>query len=301
MKQISAIVFYTLISSVILAQSPIITKRFSLPDDAGARFHPVFNTAGDKLLHTVSGYAGLSLYDFNSQKTITISNDAGSGFEPVFSNNDSRIFFRRTSFENGRKSDAIAAYNLPENSIIPMISPRRNVRQLDAFENGFLVSADEKVMKVTFGKTNNDNLRYVTTENLKMVLYDRNVKKILNPAGTSESRYIWVSLSPDKQKILFTSAGQGTFVCDLNGKIIASLGYLNAPVWYNDDWVVGMNDKDDGHRLISSEVIMKHLYNGNTKRLSEAGEKAMYPTAATGKVAWHTDQGIIQIVELSFR
>jgi hypothetical protein len=301
MKRITAFLFSVLITATMLAQSPVVTQRYSLADDAGVRFYPVFNAAGDKLLHTVSGYAGLSLYDMNTQKTITISKDAGSGYEPVFGNNDNRIFFRRTSFDNGRKSDAIAAYNLPDNSTIPMISPRRDVRQVSAFENGFLVSADEKVMKVTFGRTGNDNLLYVTTENLKIVLYDRNIKKILNPAGTTESRYIWVSLSPDKQKILFTSAGQGTFVCDLNGKIIANLGYLNAPVWYNDVWVVGMNDKDDGHRLLSSEVLMKHLYNGNSTRLSETGEKAMYPTAAAGKVAWHTEAGKIQVVELTIR
>jgi hypothetical protein len=301
MKRITAFLFTVLIATTILAQSPVVTKRYSLPDDAGARFHPVFNASGDKLLHTVSGYAGLSLYDLNSQKTITISNDAGSGYEPVFGNNDNRIFFRRTTFENGRKSDAIAAYNLPDNSTIPMISPRRDVRQVNAFENGFLVSADEKVMKVTFGKTSNDNLLYVTTENLKIVLYDRNIKKILNPAGVTEPRYIWVSLSPDKQKILYTAAGQGTFVCDLNGKIIAKLGYLNAPVWYNNVWVVGMNDRDDGHRLLSSEIMMKHLYSSNVARLSEPGEKAMYPTTAQGKVAWHTEEGKIQIVELSVR
>jgi len=301
MKRISAFLCFALIAINFMAELPVVTKRYSLPDNAGARFHPVFNASGDKLLHTVSGYAGLSLYDLNSKTTTTISNDAGSGFEPVFANNDSRIFYRRTSFENGRKSDAIVAFNLSDNSTINMISPRRDVRQVNAFENGFLVSADEKVMKVTFGKTGNDNLLYVTTENLKIVLYDRNIKKILNPKGATDSRYIWVSLSPDKQKILFTAAGQGTFVSDLHGKIIASLGYLNAPVWYNNVWVVGMNDKDDGHRLLSSEVIMKHLYNGNTVRLSESGEKAMYPTAAPGKVAWHTENGKIQIVELTVR
>lgn len=301
MKRITAFLFSVLIASTLMAQSPVVTKRYSLPNNDGARFYPVFNASGDKLLLTVSGYAGLSLYDLNSKTTTTISNDAGSGYEPVFGNNDSRIFFRQTSFDNGRKSDAIAAFNLSDNNTTPMLSPRRDVRQVNAFENGFLVSADEKVLKLTFGKTNNDNLLYVTTENLKIVLYDRNIKKVLNPAGVTEPRYIWVSLSPDKQKILFTAAGQGTFVCDLNGKIIASLGYLNAPVWYNDVWVVGMNDKDDGHRLLSSEVLMKHLYNGNSTRLSESGEKAMYPTAAPGKVAWHTEEGKIQIVEISVR
>ena len=134
-------------------------------------------------------------------------------------------------------------------------------------------------------------------------LYKDQNFQILNPLNEADSRYLWVSLSPNAKMILFTVAGNGTFVCDLNGKIIATLGYLNAPVWYNDNYIVGMQDKDDGHVITSSKVMMMSL-NGKVKaQISRADEIAMYPspTAKSSKIAYNTINGEIQIVEIQIK
>ena len=115
-----------------------------------------------------------------------------------------------------------------------------------------------------------------------------------------ESRYIWVSLSPDSKKILFTAAGKGTYICDLKGKILASLGYLNAPVWFNNEYVVGMEDKDDGHQVISSKIVMMSVANNTKTEISTTGKIAMYPTASgkANRIAYHCENGEIENISI---
>ena len=98
--------------------------------------------------------------------------------------------------------------------------------------------------------------------------------------------------------ILFTATGEGTFICDMNGKNIKKLGYLNAPVWYDDNFVVGMQDKDDGEFVTGSTILMKSIDGKISKVLSSPNQIAMYPTAVVGKVAYNTNEGDIYVVEL---
>jgi hypothetical protein len=135
------------------------------------------------------------------------------------------------------------------------------------------------------------------------MLYKNQTRFEMNPLNEPDIRYIWVSLSPNNKMILFTAAGKGTYVSDLNGKIIAKLGYLNAPVWYDDNFVVGMEDTDDGHVVTASKIMIKAI-NGKIKtQLSLPQHIAMHPTASaqSGKVVFHTLDGTLQIVELTIK
>ena len=77
-----------------------------------------------------------------------------------------------------------------------------------AHENAdYLVSTDEAYLRV-------DN------ENLNLNLYRNGEKVVLKPHG--DANYIWVSLSPNMEMILFNTK-YGTGICDLNGKEIVNL------------------------------------------------------------------------------
>lgn len=55
------------------------------------------------------------------------------------------------------------------------------------------------------------------------------------------------------------------------------MGPFNAPVWYDDKFVVGMQDKDDGHVVTASKIIMMSLDGKAKKEISATDEIAMYP------------------------
>lgn len=280
------------------AQQPVIKNYRELNTGNITAFFPVLNRTGDKLLYSSGAYAGLTLYDFSTTKTTQITNEAGAGFEPIFDQKNNRIFYRYSTFENGRKYDGMESYNLNTGETLEMLSPRRELRQVRSYNNGFLVAAEKQILKVTFGRTTNDDLYFVTTEDLKMVVVTNGRKQYLNPLNMDESRYIWVSLSPDNTKILFTAVGKGTYICDLQGKIIHSLNYLNAPVWYDQNHIAGMVDKDDGHVVTSSIIQLVNIHTNARTQVSRKGEMAMHPTAAAGKIAYHTTDGKIIVAEL---
>ena len=93
----------------------------------------------------------------------------------------------------------------------------------------------------------------VDNENLDLNLYHNGEHIVLKPHG--DVNYIWSSLSPNKKYILFNTL-YGTAICDLSGKELVNLGNINAPVWYGNDYVVGMNDQHDGYFITSSEIMM---------------------------------------------
>ena len=305
MKQISITSFLLFtFHFMMVAQTISVTKRYEISNDTKiSGFYPSFNLSGNKLLFSSDGYNGLSMYDFNTNTVKIITNEAGAGYEPMFATDDSKIFYRKTSYINNRKFDAIESFTLSDSKKTVMLSPKRDVKQARNFHNGFIVTAERKLIKSTFGKTTLEMPVYVTTQDLKIFLFVNNNFVTINPLNQAESRYLWVSLSPNQKMILFTAAGKGTYICDLNGKIISSLGYLNAPVWYDDNFVVGMQDKDDGHIITESKILMI-ASNGKSKfPVSLANEIAMYPTtsAKASKIAYNTEDGKIKIIEIAIK
>jgi Tol biopolymer transport system component len=141
----------------------------------------------------------------------------------------------------------------------------------------------------------------VTLEKGEMVIYNHNSKSKLQPLG--EGHYIWPSLSPDKERLLFTKTGDGTYISDLAGDIKFSLGYANDPKWSPDGkWIVYMVDKDDGHQYLSSEIYITDIKGQNRVRITEGKSIDMYPTWSPdgNKIAFHTNQGDVYLVHLKF-
>jgi len=298
----SGLFLLVFLTGYLSAQTVTVSNRYEMNDNSRG-FYPTFNINGDKLLFSSDSYNGLSLYDLNTQAVKVINNDAGAGYEPIFDAQDTKVFYRKTTFDNGRRMDAMESFELSSNKKTQMLSPQRDLKQARNFHNGFVVTADRKLLKSTFGQTTKALPIYVTTQDLKTYLYKDAKFQILNPLNEPESRYLWVSLSPSWKMILFTAAGKGTYVCDLSGKIVATLGYLNAPVWYDDNFVVGMQDKDDGHVTTSSKIMIMSVNGKSKAQVSTSDEIAMYPTASAKatKIAYNTIDGKIKIVEIGIK
>lgn len=156
-----------------------------------------------------------------------------------------------------------------------------------AHENAdYLVSTDEAYLRV-------DN------ENLNLNLYRNGVKKVLKPHG--EANYIWVSLSPNQEMILFNTK-HGTGICDLEGKEIINLGLdFDAPVWYGNDYVVGMDDNHDGYRNTESSIMIASVDGAIVQRLTQPDGFGMYPDvdAKSGRIVYNTEDGDIRLIQLN--
>ena len=167
----------------------------------------------------------------------------------------------------------------------PRFADAETVTYLTSENADYVTVADEADLRV-------DN------ENLDLNLYRNGEKVVLKPHG--DVNYIWASLSPDQTMILFNTK-YGTAVCDLNGNEMINLGNVNAPVWYGNDYIVGMNDLHDGYHFTSSNIVIASVDGTERQELTDAVEMGYYPDvdAKSGRIVYHTEKGQIRLMQLN--
>ena len=139
----------------------------------------------------------------------------------------------------------------------------------------------------------------VDNENLDLNLYRNGKKTVLKPHG--EENYICASLSPDQTRILFRTK-KGTAICDLNGNELVNLGReINAPVWYGNDYVVGMDSEHDGYYNTSAAIVIASVETKEMQYLTDPADMGIFPNvdAASGRIVYGTEGGDIRMLQLN--
>jgi len=266
--------------------------------EQGGCFHPVFSPDGAYLLSTAENYAGLKQHNLATAEVVTVTTDAGAGYGVRISPDANTVLFKKTEMKNNLRYTSLQQYSLSDKKQVRLTDAmRENVSPVFIGERAAFIK-DNSLMKV--GKTSNKVAPYINVEEKKMVLYSGNTRHVLTPNGEDKS-YFWASVSPDSKHIVYTAAAYGTFVCNIDGSNVVSLGKLNAPVWLNNQWVIGMNDQDNGDRVITSEIVAATIDGGmrHTFATPMAGI-AMYPSVSAdgNKIAFNTEKGEIYIIDI---
>ncbi len=139
----------------------------------------------------------------------------------------------------------------------------------------------------------------VDNENLDLNLYRNGKKMVLKPHG--DENYICASLSPDQTRILFRTK-KGTAICDLNGNELVNLGReINAPVWYGNDYVVGMDSEHDGYYNTSAAIVIASVETKEMQYLTNPADMGIFPNvdAASGRIVYGTEGGDIRMLQLN--
>jgi len=269
----------------------------------GQFFFPKFSPDGNSILITSENYKGLKVRDLKTKKTLSLSEAEGAGYEPVFSPDGEKVYFRENITNDLKKYSNLNEFRILKKKNVVLEKKKRNVSTAQIVNNQLVYSIDNspKKSKISGTKTlkSAQSEIYISNENLKIVLYQNGTRKMLPLNG--DGNYIWASLSPNRQKILYNYNGKSTYIADLEGNVLVNLGKLNAPKWINNNWVVGMNDQDNGHEVISSDILAVSA-DGKTKSnlTSTSDQIEMYPeVSATGdQVIFHTTKGEIFSLKL---
>ncbi len=297
--------YILLFAGVAFAQSVTVSSVEQITTlEQGEFFYPVSNYDNSKILFSSVNYRGLWTLDLKG-KTLTKLNDFNSsGYEAKFTN-DGKIIFRKDEFKNNLRFISLYEYDpiSQEQSVI-----EENLRGISEIKivNGKTISYSkgnelvETIDKNRLDKSTSDSKPVLLVENSDLVIYQNGKRKVLNPIGNGN--YLWASVSPDGEKLLFTFAGTGSFVTNLNGEIITELGFAHYPQWSNDGaWIVYMKDYDDGEKVIDSELFVssvdgKSIFNiTNTKDVYE-----MYPqwSKIGNEILFNSTDGIIYKIKL---
>ena len=251
---------------------------------------------GNCIFLTSASSRGLSRYDIAEKKCTRITEDEGAGIQPSVSSDGRHVLHRSVRFdeEQERRTSLIltdgtsremmeadmrqvGAYNMEDGAAFSVKDGRRKARRLEA-------SAIGKERPI------------VSNEGLQLTITDGSGTTLLTPNGSGdEVAYLWASLSPDGKHILYYVSEEGTFVCDLQGENVQFIAFdLRAPRWYNDEVIIGMNDRDDG-TFIKSSAIVAYTLDGERQQLTDPQQCLMYPfaSASADRIVCSTPAGEI--------
>lgn len=257
---------------------------------------------GNTLLVCDENYDGLGLVDIKAKSYTHLTNHPGAGYEAVIGNDGKTIITRKVDYVS--QNLTLCKIDLEAKTVSPIIADAEhfnNVRlangEVTVSQNGRLVKNRIAPAKLKANGLNIADDIYVTVEDLKLVVYINGERNLLDPMndGTNDPAYTWASLSPNGKKLLFVS-GNEAYVTDINGNNAVCLGVLHAPVWRGNDYVVGMEDADDGHVLTESDIVIIGA-DGNGKQTLTTNSKLlnMFPAVSTdgSQIVYNTGDGKI--------
>ena len=269
--------------------------KVNLPNKAAVA---AISPQGDYLLLTSTTNQGLTKLDLTSGQTQVISNAPSAGHNVKISPDGQTVVYREGSFnEKHLRMSTLRSVNLATGESQVLVKPTRNLQgyNVDATSVGAVNKG--KFSNKAIGATKAQKVPVLSVNQGQLMLTVNGKTRKLSPNGDQFS-YMWASLSPDGTKVLYYQAAHGTYVCDLNGTNVRKVGKMRAPVWYDDDTVVGMMDLDDGEFIYASTIVAANL-DGTTQTLTGDDTIAMYPHAIAGKIVFSTPTGEAYMINVT--
>lgn len=270
-------------------------EKVNLPEQAAVA---AISPQGDYLLLTSATNQGLTKLDLSTHQTQVISTAPSAGHNVKISPDGQTVVYRESSFnEKHLKYSTLKSVNLVTGASQTLVKPTRDLQgyAIDATSAGVVNKG--KFSKKAVGNAKAQNLPVLSIKKDQLMITVNGKTRNLSPNGSGYS-YLWASLSPDGTKVLYYQAAHGAYVCDLDGSNVRKVGKMRAPVWYDDNTVVGMLDLDDGELVYASTIVAATL-DGTTQVLTDDSTIAMYPHTANGKIAFSTPAGEAYIINVT--
>lgn len=297
------LLFFLVLAQIALAQQiNVLSIEKIKATDTGGYFYPKISPDNQFILMTRGNYSGLYQYSPVSKSLKTLNEDPGAGYKVQISDDGNTVLYNKTELIRKLRHNSLISQTISNGEKKVLVAPTREQITGKMVNSNPVYVKNRSLVKSNSVKPT-DNLYLITIENQKMVLYKNGVRAELTPSGANAS-YIWPSISPDNKNIVYTVTGKGTYVCSVTGKNVTSLGKLNAPSWAGNRYVVGMDDRDDGEKLISSSLIITSIDGKLRKKLeTPTGINAMYPSASKdgSRIAFNTDRGEVYLMQVEFK
>jgi len=259
-------------SAVATAQVEVISiEKLVLP--AGREWtNPVYSPDGGSIYFTVTSYDGIWKYTRADNTVSEITRDPSSGFGFAVSPDGSQIAYRRTTYDAQTQERMQEAVVVNAATLKTRVAASGSDVSLPVFVRSEAVYSVNGVPNTqALAKTAAAEVQVLGIENTKIAVLTGGTKVLLDPLGNGS--YIWPTLSPDKQLLAAYDVRRGTFICDLNGVVLSRLGRRDGAVWTRDgNWLVYMDDRDDGRSITTSEICMVSRDGGTTLRLTSSAD-----------------------------
>jgi Tol biopolymer transport system component len=296
MRRFTISLLALLVAGPVAAQIKVLElKTLPLPADV-EWLAPRFSPDGTKIFLTSSGYNGIWEFERSGEKLRNLTSDRRSGFGYAIARDGSRIAFRRTTVDSKTRERKQELLTLELATGKSAVQASGRDLSLPAFAGKAVAYVRESKSLQVSAPVAPEEISLLGIENTKIALLLKGEKQLLDPF--SNGSYIWPALSPDRTRLVAYEMSRGTFVCDLSGNILSELGRRDAPAWTRDGkWIVFMDQKDDGHRILSSDLYMISLDGKTTVRLTDTPETIeLYPQCSPteDRIVFNTASGEVR-------
>ncbi len=302
-----SVLFILLFAGITFAQDISVISNVPITNlEQGEFYYPLGNSDDSKIIFSSESYKGLWMLDNNNGRIEKINDYYSAGYEPAFAEGD-KIIHRKDDFKNNRRFISIYEYNVFEKSETIIEEELRDIAQIKVINGDEInYSKNQSLLEINsnnkLSKPAANKLPVVMIENSNLVLYNNGGREVVNPIG--DGNYLWASVSPDGSKLLFTFAGQGSFVTDLRGEILGELNSAHYPQWSsNGEWILYMRDYDDGEQIIESDLFISTIDGKKEIKITDTKDiHEMYPVWSKSEdaVYYNSTVGIIYKIELKF-
>ena len=287
MKKLVVILALVAMLQPVSAQEVEVTSLKRLLEGVeGPAFHPVLNASGDRLLFAGDNGA-LKVYDFSDNVTQVVTRDYVAGNDACFGGDGKVYFVTQQMDENHLIYRTGNSYDLVTGRSAVLTQPQHGaVRAVSATRGGTLRAPAANY-------TSSDDIGDAAwTEGSRVHVIVGGEERVFAPVD-SWAGYLWASLSSDGKRVAFFAAGKGIVIIDLRGQMLAMLGNYEMPCWYNNDYLVAQNAKDDGHQFTSSQILLLKADGTFKAELTKPASMTMQPTCGGGRIVYTTIDGLL--------
>ena len=270
----------------------VTSQRRLLEGVEGPAYYPVLNSAGDRLLF-LSEDGALKFHDLTDGVTTVVTNDYVAGNDACWGGDGKVYFVTQQVGEDHLVYRTGQCYDADTRTIARVTEPQHGaVRAVSATRGGALKAPQHSY------RSSNDIGSAAWTEGSRVHVTVGGEERVFSPVD-SWAGYLWASLSPDGKRVAFFAAGKGIVVIDLRGQMLAMLGNYEMPCWYNNDYLVAQNAKDDGHQFTSSQLMLLKADGSWRAELTTPFSMAMQPTCGGGRIVYATIDGLLYEMKIN--
>ena len=253
---------------------------------------------GDFVVIDQNEKAGIHRLDLNTKNVTTIS-ESGIMHDLKISRDGQTIVYREPRVNANRmRQIALKAFDLKrgtESMIVPFCRDLQGVAIID--NNVVAVNTDKLTAKSLIGGEAKVTMPVASVRYGQLCIDG----KVISPQGTTGNSYMWASVSPDGTRVLYFLSTQGCFIANIDGSNPVYLGLLHAPRWYDNNTVVGMFDRDNGHQIYASRLVAVSADGKVKQNLTDDASLALFPsiTEAGDKISYTTPAGELFIINIT--
>ena len=292
MKRIAIILTLAAMVLPAMTQEVEVTSRLRLLEGVeGPAYYPVLNAAGDRLLFLTEDGA-LKFHDLTDGVTTVVTRDYVAGHDACWGGDGKVYFVTQETGDNRLVYRTGKCYDTATRQTATVTEAQHGaVRAVPATRGGAVKAPGRNY------DSSSDIGNAAWTEGSRVHVTVGGEERVFSPVD-SWAGYLWASLSPDGKRVAFFAAGKGIVVIDLRGQMLAMLGNYEMPCWYDNDYLVAQNAKDDGHQFTSSQLMLLKADGSWKAELTKPTSMAMHPTCGGGKIVYTTIDGLLHEMKI---